>query len=168
VVSGCILIRTAIRPRNLCCFFTAAPDASGDWVYAGRDEFVKHYRLIAPDARGHGRSTNPDRAITPRQNALDVLALLDHLGVAKCKAVGMSFGGNTLLHVATREPGRIEAMALISPTMHFPEQARALLRQMHAAEKSPQEWETMRGRHKLGGRSDPRSLGLDGRARRRS
>ncbi|MEK6409659.1 MAG: alpha/beta hydrolase [Acidobacteriota bacterium] len=35
------------------------------------------YRLVTPDLRGHGRSTNPSMEFTFRQSALDVFALLD-------------------------------------------------------------------------------------------
>jgi pimeloyl-ACP methyl ester carboxylesterase len=122
-----------------------------DWVYAGRDQLVSEYMLIKPDARGHGRSTNPHGTITHRQCALDALALLDHLGIAKCRAIGLSFGANTLLHMATMQPDRIEAMVLVSATMYFPEQARAVMRQIPAPDQQPtKEWETMRKRHPLG------------------
>ena len=121
-----------------------------DWIYAGREEFVKHYALIAPDARGHGRSTNPRRTISHRQCASDCLALLDHLGIARCKAIGLSMGGNMLLHMATMQPHRIESMVVVSATMYFPEQARAIMRQVPVESQPAGEWESMRKRHKLG------------------
>lgn len=121
-----------------------------DWVYAGREEFARHYTLILPDARGHGCSNNPRRTITHRQCALDTLALLDHVGIQRCKAIGLSMGGNILLHMATMQPERIEAMVLVSAAMHFPEQARAFMRQVSVEKESPQDWEIMRKRHKLG------------------
>jgi pimeloyl-ACP methyl ester carboxylesterase len=121
-----------------------------DWVHAGRDQFLSEYRLIAPDARGHGRSTNPSRTITHRQCAQDTLALLDHLGIERCKAIGVSMGGNLLLHMATLQPDRIEAMLVVSATMYFPEQARAIMRHVPVENRSGSEWETMRKRHKLG------------------
>jgi pimeloyl-ACP methyl ester carboxylesterase len=122
-----------------------------NWSYAGRDQFVREYTLIKPDARGHGRTTNPSRKITHRQCALDTLALLDHLGIRKCRAVGLSMGGNILLHMATLLPDRIEAMVIVSAAMYFPQQARAIMQQIPTAENQPQqEWDTMRKRHKLG------------------
>jgi pimeloyl-ACP methyl ester carboxylesterase len=121
-----------------------------DWVHAGRDDFMREHTLIMPDARGHGRSTNPAKTITHRQCALDTLALLDHLRVAKCKAIGLSMGGNILLHMATLQPDRIEAMVVVSSTMYFPEQARAIMRQVPIDNQPPKEWETMRKRHKHG------------------
>jgi pimeloyl-ACP methyl ester carboxylesterase len=107
--------------------------------------------LIMPDARGHGKTTNPQKAITHRQCALDILALLDHLDIRECRAIGLSMGGNTLLHVATLQPERIRSMVLVSATMYFAEQARAIMRLIPDAHKQPAEaWERMRRSHKLG------------------
>ncbi len=122
-----------------------------NWAHAGREQFAREYTLILPDARGHGRSTNPGKTITHRQCALDTLTLLDHLGIRKCRAIGLSMGGNTLLHMATMQPDRIEAMVLVSATMHFPEQARAVMARIPSAADQPlAEWEIMRRRHKHG------------------
>jgi len=122
-----------------------------NWIHAGSDQFARQYTLIKPDARGHGRSTNPSKTITHKQCALDMFALLDHLGIEKCRAIGLSMGGNILLHMATMQPSRIEAMVVVSATMYFPEQARAIMRQVPEVENQPpQEWEAMRRRHKLG------------------
>ena len=53
--------------------------------------------------------------------------------------------------MATLQPERMEAMLLVSATMYFPEQARAIMRQVPVADNQPvKEWETMRKRHKLG------------------
>jgi pimeloyl-ACP methyl ester carboxylesterase len=146
-----------------------------DWAYAGREHFIAEYRLIVPDARGHGSSrirasaaakgtAIPDsskaksgeasegqQTLTHRQCALDTLALLDHLGVDRCKAIGISMGGNILLHMATLAPERIEAMVVVSATMYFPEQARAIMAAVPAPEKQPQsEWDRMRASTSLG------------------
>jgi pimeloyl-ACP methyl ester carboxylesterase len=122
-----------------------------DWVYAGRDQFVREYAVIAPDARGHGRTSNPQTTITHRQCAMDTLALLDRLGISKCRAIGLSMGGNILLHMATLQPNRIEAMVVVSATMYFPEQARAIMRQVPAPGNQPtEERERMRGSHQRG------------------
>ena len=78
------------------------------------------YRVIVPDLRGHGQSTNPAKMFTFRQCAQDVLALLDHLGIAQTKALGMSMGAKTLLHVGTARPNSVGAMVLVSATPYFP------------------------------------------------
>jgi pimeloyl-ACP methyl ester carboxylesterase len=81
-------------------------------------------RVIVPDLRGHGRSTNPAKVFTFRQCASDVLALLDHLQIARAKAIGLSMGAKTLLHMATAQPSRLEAIVLVSATPYFPESLR--------------------------------------------
>jgi pimeloyl-ACP methyl ester carboxylesterase len=108
------------------------------------------YQLIVPDLRGHGRSTNPSQEFTFRQLALDVFALLDRLGIAGCKAIGMSMGAKTLLHMATQQPARVEAMVLVSAAPYFPEQARAIMRQLSQAEHTEAEWRQMREWHRHG------------------
>ena len=122
-----------------------------DWAHAGRDQFAAEYRLIVPDARGHGSSSNDQPTITHRQCAFDTLALLDHLGIKRCKAVGVSMGANILLHMATMQPERIEAMVVVSATMYFPEQVRKIMAAVPASENQAQaEWDRMRRQHKLG------------------
>ena len=90
------------------------------------------------------------KKITHRQCAQDALALLDRLGVKRCKAIGISMGGNILPHMATIEPERIEAMVVVSATMYFPKQARAIMPQVPVENQSAVEWETIRKRRKLG------------------
>jgi pimeloyl-ACP methyl ester carboxylesterase len=122
-----------------------------DWAYSGREHFERGYRLIIPDARGHGSSTNHHPTITHGQCALDTMALLDQLGIERCKAVGISMGGNILLHMATMQPERIEAMVVVSATMYFPEEARKVMAAVPVPENQPQsEWDRMRRQHKLG------------------
>ena len=106
--------------------------------------------MIAPDLRGHGRSTNPSDALTSADVARDVFALLDTLGIDRVKAIGMSGGANALLHMATRQPSRVQAMVHVSGTPRFPDQARAIMRTMTAETRSEAEWAEMRERHRHG------------------
>ncbi len=108
------------------------------------------YQLVIPDLRGHGRTTNPSMEFTFRQCAEDVLTLIDTLGIERFKAMGMSLGAKTLLHVATQQPDRVEAMTLVSATPYFPEQARSVMRQMTSDNRSDQEWQQMREWHTQG------------------
>jgi pimeloyl-ACP methyl ester carboxylesterase len=125
--------------------------SSGDWVHLfNLEELGREHRVIAPDMRGHGRSTNPTQTITHRQCARDVLALLAELGVGRFKAIGTSFGGNALLHMATEEPDRVEAMVIVSSPSYFPKEARAFMASMTVESRTEEEWRIMRERHKLG------------------
>ena len=108
------------------------------------------YRVIMPDLRGHGRSTNPAKFFTFKQCATDVIALLDHLRIATAKAIGMSMGAKTLLHVATMQPDRIQAMVLVSATPYFsaPLREAAARYTREAFERlSDAERDTLRSRH---------------------
>ena len=123
--------------------------SGGDWQpFIG--DLAEEYLLVIPDLRGHGRSTNPSMQFTHRQSALDVFALLDRLGIETFKAIGVSAGGNTLLHMATQQPPRLAAMVLVSATTSFPEQARDLMRQFTIENRSAAEWQVMRQCHKHG------------------
>jgi pimeloyl-ACP methyl ester carboxylesterase len=118
-----------------------------DWSLVFADGDPAGFRIIAPDLRGHGRSTNPARTFTFRQVARDVFALLDHLGIRSVKAIGLSAGAKTLLHMATQQPDRIEAMVLVSATPYFPAQARAAMAQLTVDAFSDADWDFQRKRH---------------------
>jgi pimeloyl-ACP methyl ester carboxylesterase len=120
-----------------------------DWRYIFPD-VPAGFRLIAPDLRGHGASLDPSNRFTFRQCADDILALLDHLGLASVKAIGLSGGGIVLLHMATRRPSAITSMVVVSAPPYFPEQARAIQRVFSEASIGPDEMARMRQRHKGG------------------
>ena len=105
------------------------------------------FRLIVPDLRGHGRSTNPSNAFTFRQAAADVFALLDRLGLQRVRAIGLSMGAKTLLHMATQQPQRIDEMVLVSATPYFPAPARAAMAQLTVDTFSDADWTALRQRH---------------------
>src|SRR5262245_13689999 len=108
------------------------------------------FRLIVPDLRGHGRSTNPSRQFTFRQFALDAYALIDSLGLARVKTIGVSAGAKTLLHMATQQPDRIDAMVVASATPRFPAEVRPIMAAMSADTLSEAEWAALRRRHVQG------------------
>ena len=109
--------------------------------------FTDQYQLIVPDLRGHGRSTNPPQEYTIKQSAMDVIALLKHLSITKCSAVGFSGGGCTLLHMAIQQPDLFQAMVLVSATTHFPAQTQTIMHQFSTATKTEDEWKEMRRVH---------------------
>jgi pimeloyl-ACP methyl ester carboxylesterase len=88
------------------------------------DNLKADFRVIVPDMRGHGRSTNPSGKLTHRQYAHDLYALVDALEITTFRAVGYASGGMTLLHLATQQPHRIEAMSLWGAAPYFPEPCR--------------------------------------------
>ncbi|HUE56855.1 MAG TPA: alpha/beta hydrolase, partial [Candidatus Udaeobacter sp.] len=119
--------------------------SSQDWM-ASTTEWGDQFQLIVPDLRGHGRSNILSKPFRHEEAATDMLALLDHLGIGSCKGLGVSAGGNVLLHMATKEPERVKAMVLVSATPYFPPQARTVMSQ-YADNLTDQQWEILRHRH---------------------
>jgi pimeloyl-ACP methyl ester carboxylesterase len=76
-------------------------------VYAARFDVMAH------DQRGLGRTSIPPGPYTMADYAADALALLDHLGVERCRVVGTSFGGMVAQEIAVTAPERVERLALL-------------------------------------------------------
>ena len=106
----------------------------------------EHFQLIIPDLRGHGRSSILSKPFRFDEAAADVFALMDHLGVGTIKGLGISGGGNVLLHLATKQPDRVKAMVLVSATSYFPSQARPIMRK-YADALPPEQWDILRRSH---------------------
>jgi len=64
------------------------------------------YQLILLDSRGHGKSGKPHEpsAYTVSERTLDVIAILDHLGIKKSHYMGYSMGGAIGLALAADHP----------------------------------------------------------------
>ncbi len=111
-------------------------------------ELAKKFKVIIPDMRGHGRSTNvQSHHYTFNQVALDIYALLDHLKITKFICMGVSGGGNALLHMATQQPDRVENMVLVSATSYFPEQACKIMAKHSVNSLTDEQWQAMRKLH---------------------
>jgi pimeloyl-ACP methyl ester carboxylesterase len=117
-----------------------------DWRYIFKEP-PAGYRLLAPDLRGHGRSTGAAATYSFKQSAIDVFGLLDHLQIDRIKVIGLSGGGITALHMATIQPARVPAMIVISAPAAFPEQARAIQRVYSEAMLGEADRVRMRERH---------------------
>ena len=121
-----------------------------DWQHVfDLASLARQFRVIAPDARGHGRSTLGSK-LTFAGCAKDVLLLLDRLAIERVRAVGMSLGAKTLLHAATLMPERFERLVLVSAPPRFPDATRALFRAFASAPHPPEEWTMMREKHRRG------------------
>jgi len=75
---------------------------------------ARHHRVIGPDLRGHGASTNPADRLDLREMADDIVALLDHLDHPSAHVVGFSGGASVALFMALRAPDRLRSLTLIS------------------------------------------------------
>lgn len=102
-------------PLLLLHGFTGA----GVWWDPLLERLAENYTTIVPDLPGHGSSEGGPDPYRFDEVATDVYALMDELGIDRFRAVGYSGGGIVLIHMATQEPGRIEAMAVVSaPHVH--------------------------------------------------
>ena len=71
-------------------------------------------RCVAPDLRGFGRSAPSIRPVLGMEDhALDLVALIDALGVEQVDLVGLSMGGYVALAFAEHYPERLRTLALI-------------------------------------------------------
>ena len=113
-------------PLLLLHGFTGSGD---DWKHVFAEPLAG-FRVVAPDLPGHGQSPNPRTDFKFADVAGDVFAMLDRLEIDRVKAIGMSAGANTLLHMATQQPSRITSMIHVSGTPRFPDQARVIMRAM--------------------------------------
>jgi pimeloyl-ACP methyl ester carboxylesterase len=73
-----------------------------------------HYRVLAPDARGHGRSPKPRARYFIPEMVEDVVALLDDLHIQSAQVVGLSMGGAMAQQLALAHPERVESLVLVN------------------------------------------------------
>jgi len=78
-----------------------------------RDDFAASYRVIVYDHRGTGQSDKPEAPpYTTRGFADDAVAILDHLGIARAHAYGISMGGRIGQWLGIAHPDRLGALVL--------------------------------------------------------
>ena len=78
------------------------------------ERLAGHYRILLYDKRGHGLSDAPPGPYTIDDHAADLLALLDHVGIAGTVVVGVSVGGMVAQRLAGLAPERVKALVLCS------------------------------------------------------
>ena len=71
---------------------------------------TEHFRVIAPDARGSGKTVHPGGPIPYTLLADDVTALADALALDRPLICGFSDGGETATIVGIRNPGSVRAI----------------------------------------------------------
>jgi 3-oxoadipate enol-lactonase len=77
------------------------------------DRLRRHFRVLAFDSRGLGRSGAVESPYAMADLATDALALLDHVGWQTSRVFGVSFGGMVALEVAVTAPDRVARLALL-------------------------------------------------------
>ncbi len=88
-------------------------DDSSSWDLVG-PVLGQRFRVIAPDARGHG-DTDWAEDYSFAAQADDVLAVMEALGVLAAAVIGHSMGATTAYLVAATHPERVRALVLEDP-----------------------------------------------------
>lgn len=88
------------------------------------DNLAKDFRVIAFDARGHGKSDSPrDPAAYGRQQALDVVRILDALKIQRAHIIGFSLGSSTVAQLLTLHPERFLTGVQVAGAGRSPQEA---------------------------------------------
>jgi pimeloyl-ACP methyl ester carboxylesterase len=71
-------------------------------------------RTVLFDLRGHGLSARPATGYSPQDSALDLIAILDALGVRQpVHLLGNSYGGIVAMHTALKAPERVAGVVVV-------------------------------------------------------
>ncbi|MGZ5079489.1 MAG: alpha/beta fold hydrolase [Usitatibacter sp.] len=84
------------------------------WIKTGvMPTLATQFRVVAFDARGHGKSDKPhDPKQYGAEMGLDVIRLMDHLGIQRAHIVGYAMGANIVAQLVTTHPERFITMTL--------------------------------------------------------
>lgn len=82
--------------------------------------WAQRFRVVRYDQRGHGSSTATPGDYSIDQLGRDVLALMDHLGIARADWCGISIGGMTGLWLAMHAPERMHRLVLANTAALMP------------------------------------------------
>lgn len=72
--------------------------------------FARQYRVVAPDSRAQGRTSDGDGPLTYHVMAEDTLKLMDYLAIDSAYLVGWSDGGVIGIDLAIHHPERVKAL----------------------------------------------------------
>ena len=87
-------------------------------VAAGR-QLADDFHVVAPDARGHGRSSWNGEAFDVVDLADDVAALIRDIDEGPAHVVGLSMGGCTAVALAVRHPELVGRLVLADTTADY-------------------------------------------------
>ncbi|WP_426246475.1 alpha/beta fold hydrolase [Nocardioides sp. LHG3406-4] len=103
------------------------------------DELSPHFRVLAPDARGHGQSTWDGEPFTIEDLAADAATLIEEVG-GPAAVLGMSMGGCTAIALAVRRPELVSRLVLADTTADYgPDKQSAWAARAETASNTPRE-----------------------------
>ena len=84
-----------------------------DWEYQIAD-LAAHYRVIALDLRGHGRSDKPRERYSIAGFADDVAGLIEHQALGPVHLVGISMGGMIGFQLGVERPELLKSLCIVN------------------------------------------------------
>ena len=87
--------------------------SSGHWYDLVAPLLRDRFRIIAPDQRGHGQTTNAPTGYDWHSLSDDLAALLDLLEAPEVFVIGHSWGGHVSSNFAARHPQRVKRQVMI-------------------------------------------------------
>lgn len=111
-----LYFETAGAGPDLLCLHTAGADSRQFYRLMNECRLTDHWRLVAFDLPGHGKSFPPTGAVpgswalTTDRYVATILAVCDALGLRSPVALGASMAGEICLELAYREPQRFRAV----------------------------------------------------------
>ncbi|MCG3268075.1 alpha/beta fold hydrolase [Yoonia sp. I 8.24] len=113
--------------------------ANGDWIICSNSlatdmrlfdyeasYLAKTFRVLRYDTRGHGQSTASQPPYSFPQLVGDLIALMDHVGIAKADVLGVSLGGMTALALAVHHPDRVNRIVCCDARADAPDPYKAI------------------------------------------
>ena len=87
--------------------------STGHWYERLAARLHPDFRVLAPDQRGHGQTTQAPSGYDWPTLAADVVGVMDRLGVERAAVLGHSWGGNVAINVAALFPERVTRLVMI-------------------------------------------------------
>jgi len=82
-------------------------------------ELAANFQVIAPESRGHGRTTDSDKPLSYRLMADDMRTLLEYLGIDNTSIVGWSDGGIIGLDLSMNHPDLVGKLVVIGSNYNY-------------------------------------------------
>ena len=87
--------------------------SSANWYDIVAPLLRDRFRIVAPDQRGHGQTTNAPTCYDWRTLCSDLVGLLDELELDSVSLMGHSWGGNVAINFAANHPARVKNLVMI-------------------------------------------------------
>jgi pimeloyl-ACP methyl ester carboxylesterase len=105
--------RTVVAGAGPAIVFLHGGHSRADHFRGVMERLAPRFRVVAYDMRGYGRTGADARPITHEDWAGDLIACLDHFGLAQPGIVGWSLGASTALEAIGNNPGRARGLVLM-------------------------------------------------------